>query len=59
MNLLTSIFGAIIILWIAIHTFSYGIWSWRHKNKPGGIAVFLLSFLVIIMPLYIILMRGK
>lgn len=33
-----------IVLFVAVKTFSYGIWEAKRKNKQGGIFAILLAF---------------
>lgn len=42
----------IIILWACAHTVSYGIWTWKKKNKLGAVMVFILALAVIALPAY-------
>ena len=41
--LIAMILMWIAALWAAVYCFSYGVYIWKRKNKPGAIFTFLLS----------------
>jgi len=41
----------IILAWVFIYTVSYGVWTYKRKNKIGAIAVFILAIITLAMPL--------
>jgi hypothetical protein len=44
----------IILVWALFYTVSYGVWTWKVKNRIGAIAIFIIALLAIILPLYTI-----
>ena len=54
-------FGGIVIililLWIFIYTCSYGIWTWKKKNKLGACMVFFLALVSLLLPIYTVFFR--
>ncbi|NLM10299.1 MAG: hypothetical protein GX213_05905 [Clostridiaceae bacterium] len=56
MNTVVVLIILIILLWAGIYTISYGVWTFR-ENKKGGIALFILSIICIIFPLYLLWIR--
>ena len=41
----TGVFLALLVLIVIfIYTASYGVWTWKSKNKPGAVVIFLLGF---------------
>jgi hypothetical protein len=57
MNTVVIILVIALLGWNAIYTISYGIWTIKDKNIKGGIAILLLSFASISIPLYLLLRR--
>jgi len=45
----------IIIICTVIRTFSFGIWTWKKKNKLGAIMVFAVAIAAFFFPLYVML----
>lgn len=35
---------------VAIYTASYGRWEWRHGNRAGALAVWLLALAAVLLP---------
>ena len=58
MYLVERIAGALVLLWIAVYAGSFGIWTWKRKNRLGGAVVFLLVLTMLVLPLYVIYSRG-
>jgi hypothetical protein len=52
-----SIIAMIAVLGISIHTISFGIWTWKKKNKYGAVFVFMLVLLILILPVYSLFIR--
>lgn len=46
----------LVLLWSAVYTASYGIWTMR-ENKKGGIALFILALVSVAVPLYLLWIR--
>ena len=40
----------IVLLWISIYTMSYGVWTYKRKNKLGGIMIFFIALVTILLP---------
>lgn len=47
----------ILLLGVAVYTVSYGIWTWKQKNKLGAIMIFLLALVIFVLPLYTFFIR--
>lgn len=41
----------LILLWIAVYTASYGVWTYKNKNKLGGIVVLILALVALALPI--------
>ena len=52
---MTDVFVFIIVLFIAIRTFSYGMWTFSNKNIKGGVFVIFLSALTSFLSFYILI----
>lgn len=54
-------FGRIVIilvlLWIAIYTSSYGLWTWKNKNRLGAVMVFIVAIAAFVLPVYALFFR--
>lgn len=46
----------LVLVWSAVYTISYGIWTFR-ENKKGGIALFILTAVSVAIPLYLLWIR--
>lgn len=57
MNIFLNIMIFAILIIVFIYTVSYGYWTWKNDNKPGGFMVFILALTVIIFPIYVIYFR--
>ena len=57
MNIIINSFIIIIIVCVAIYTTSYGLWTWRKKNKLGAFMIFTVALAVILFPLYLMYFR--
>ncbi len=54
----TGVFLALLVLIVIfIYTASYGVWTWKSKNKPGAVVIFLLAFVAMLLPLYKLFFR--
>ncbi|KNY28820.1 hypothetical protein [Pseudobacteroides cellulosolvens] len=51
------IFILILLLWIAAYVISFGIWTWKRKNKLGAAMVFLVALVTVVLPLYALFVR--
>ncbi len=40
----------LIAVWISIYTFSFGVWTWKKKNRFGAFVVMLLALATTVMP---------
>lgn len=47
----------IILSWIFIYTVSYGLWTWKNKNKFGACMIFLLASISTLLPIYTIFFK--
>ncbi|MCX8130184.1 MAG: hypothetical protein N3I35_08805 [Clostridia bacterium] len=47
----------IVLIWVALYTGSFGVWTWRKKNKAGAVMVFLITAAVLILPAYTLFFR--
>ena len=47
----------VFLVYVCIHTFSYGVWTWRKKNKTGAVMVMLVGLSALILPVYLIFFR--
>lgn len=47
----------VFLLGVAIYTASYGIWTWKRRNRLGAVMIFLIAVLVVILPIYILVFR--
>jgi len=41
-----------ILIWVFFYTASYAKWTWKSKNKLGGVMLFVLALVVIALPVY-------
>lgn len=37
-------------VYVCIYTISYGVWEWKHSNKPAAAAVCIASAVAVIIP---------
>ena len=49
--------AAIIILWAFLYTTSFGVWTWKKKNKLGAIMVFVIAIASVVLPIYSVYFR--
>lgn len=56
MNIMLIIVIFIVLIWNAVYTVSYGIWTVK-QNKKGGIALFILAAASVAFPLYLLWVR--
>lgn len=57
MNTVVIFLVVAVLSWNAIYIISYGIWTIKEKNIKGGIAILLLAFVSISIPLFLLLKR--
>ena len=43
------------LLCIAIYTASFGVWTWKRKNRFGAFMIFMVALIVVVLPVYILL----
>ncbi|NLN63858.1 MAG: hypothetical protein GX144_00320 [Clostridiaceae bacterium] len=56
MNTLIVIVILFVLIWCLVYTVSYGIWTLK-ENKTGGVALFVLAFLSVAAPLFLLWYR--
>jgi hypothetical protein len=56
MNTLIVIVILFVLIWCLVYTVSYGIWTLK-ENKTGGVALFVLAFLSVAAPLFLLWFR--
>ncbi|PNT93100.1 hypothetical protein CDQ83_06080 [Clostridium thermosuccinogenes] len=49
----------IILAWCFVYTLSYGIWTWKDKNRFGSLMIILLAAAIIILPIYTLFFKGS
>lgn len=49
--------GGLILLWIIVHTFSYGKWTWGKKNYIGSIVIFIIDIATVLLPIYLVFIK--
>jgi hypothetical protein len=42
------------ITWISIYSISFGVWTWKNKNKFGGVMVMCIAVISLVLPGYIL-----
>jgi hypothetical protein len=42
----------IFLILVSVYTASYGVWTWKRKNKLGAVMIFLVALSVIGLPVY-------
>lgn len=47
----------ILLACTSLYTASYGVWTWKKKNKLGAIMVFVVALAVIALPVYMLYIR--
>ncbi len=40
----------LIVLWISIYTFSFGVWTWKKKNRFGAAVVMFIALVTTMLP---------
>lgn len=52
------ILGIIVLIWIFVHTISFGAWNWKkNNNKFGAVIVILLALIALILPIYVMFLK--
>ncbi len=46
------IIGLILLVSVFIHTVSYGVWTWKKKNRLGAVMIFLVALAALVIPIY-------
>lgn len=47
----------LVVACITFYTVSFGLWTWRQKNKPGAVMIFLVALTSMALPIYSLLFR--
>lgn len=47
----------ILLLWAAIYTASYGVWTWKRRNRIGAVMIFLVAVAAFVLPIYVLIFR--
>jgi len=47
----------VFLLCVAVYTASYGVWTWKRRNRLGALMIFLTALLTVILPVYILIFR--
>ena len=42
------------ILWVFIYSMSFGVWTWKNKNRFGGMMVMCFALIAFVLPGYIL-----
>lgn len=50
--MIVNIIIFLVIIWISIYSISFGIWTWKNKNKFGGMMIMLISLISLALPGY-------
>lgn len=58
MSSLGRILGFLILAGISIYTISYGLWTWKRKNRLGAVMLYLLAFFILAIPVYELFFRA-
>ena len=46
------------LVYVSIYTVSFGIWTWKRKNRLGAVMVFVVALASAALPLYSIFSSG-
>ena len=57
MFMIKNIVMFIVLACIALYTISYGVWTWKKKNKVGAVMIFVVALTVIVLPIYTLYIR--
>jgi len=41
----------------SFYTISYGVWTWKKKNKLGAVMIFVVALAVFVLPVYALYIR--
>ncbi|MDP4183029.1 MAG: hypothetical protein Q8942_18325 [Bacillota bacterium] len=52
-----NLLAFIIIIWVCFYNCTYGVWTWKNKNKLGAIMIFILGIAIIALPVYVLYFR--
>lgn len=53
-NILITVF----LICVSIYTVSYGVWTWKSKNRLGAVMVFIVALVSAALPLYSLFSSG-
>jgi magnesium-transporting ATPase (P-type) len=49
-NIVFNVVLMLAAVWISIYTFSFGVWTWKKKNKFGAFIVMLIALVTTVLP---------
>jgi hypothetical protein len=49
---LENLFILLIPVLVSVYTVSYGVWTWKNKNRLGAVMIFVLALTVTALPAY-------
>jgi hypothetical protein len=52
--MITNLLIMLAVLWIFIYSVSFGIWTWKTRNKLGGVMVICFAVIAFILPAYLL-----
>lgn len=52
--MISSILIMLLVLWVCIYSFSYGVWVWKKGNRFGAFVVMCTSLLAFVLPAVIL-----
>ncbi len=55
--MVNNIIILLVIMWISIYSISFGVWTWKNKNKFGGMMIMLISLISLALPGYILILK--
>lgn len=44
----------LVVLWVFIYSVSFGVWTWKSRNKFGGSMVMCFALIALILPTYVL-----
>ncbi|KKT77361.1 MAG: hypothetical protein UW75_C0064G0002 [Parcubacteria group bacterium GW2011_GWF2_44_8] len=47
----------IVLACTSLYTISYGVWTWKKKNKLGAVMIFVVAMTVLMLPVYTLYIR--
>ena len=49
----------LLLVCISIYTVSYGVWTWKKKNRLGAVMIFLVAIAAFVIPVYSFFFRWR